>query len=234
MYLNDLSREHSIIHILLLNANGDMYQLDDKFSQDLAAPSDVLNDIPNDDGYFFELINNVTETKKHKKHDGSDDYGGDAALFPTSGGDSNEGGSSEDQHHHHDHGDRRATSATAAAGAAAEKKGYYYSREEGRQRMAAKAAAAKADVSAADTAPTTTSTAAGGLDSFVGGHLRSRRSKRRLNELNRAAAEAVFAADCTKDTAVEGETYGPHIQRRYYQYSLRCLYCYCCAVSLSD
>ncbi len=61
--LSNLSKQHSIVHMLLMNANGDMYQIADKYLQFDAPPSDLLEDIPNDDGYFFELSNNATTQK---------------------------------------------------------------------------------------------------------------------------------------------------------------------------
>jgi hypothetical protein len=162
VYLDDLSQQHSIIHILLLNANGDMYQLDDKYSQYLSAPSDVLEDIPNDDGYFFELINNVTETKKAEKE-------GSAGPSSTNG-----------------------STSTSSSSSTKEKKGYYYDREEARQRIEARKQERE---KSKDKQPRS---AEKNNEAAVGGHLRSRRSQRRLTEM--------YAAATGCDTQVETES----------------------------
>lgn len=51
VFLPSLHKKPALIHLLLMNANGDLYQIAEKFQQENAPPSSVLSDYPVDDDY---------------------------------------------------------------------------------------------------------------------------------------------------------------------------------------
>mmetsp|Transcript_4556 Transcript_4556/g.6234 ORF Transcript_4556/g.6234 Transcript_4556/m.6234 type:complete len:596 (+) Transcript_4556:792-2579(+) len=60
-FLPNLQKQPTLIHLLLMNANGDLYQIADKYDQRKSPPSDVLDEYADDD-YYADDKNN-----KHKK-----------------------------------------------------------------------------------------------------------------------------------------------------------------------
>lgn len=54
VYLPSLHVSPSLIHVLLMNANGDLYQIAEKFAQSSSPSSPIINTLPNDDDYYFE------------------------------------------------------------------------------------------------------------------------------------------------------------------------------------
>lgn len=71
VYLPSLHRRPSLIHILIMNANGDLYQIAEKFDQRKAPPSSLLNDYINDDDETASSTShhkNSTQTKvRHQR-----------------------------------------------------------------------------------------------------------------------------------------------------------------------
>lgn len=57
-YLPTLTRRPSVIHFLLINANGDLYQIAEKFNQKNAPPSEILPD-----DYFKDEIDLMPQMK---------------------------------------------------------------------------------------------------------------------------------------------------------------------------
>eukprot|EP01038_Epipyxis_sp_PR26KG_P009997 gene9997-13449_t len=53
-YLPSLQKSPELIHLLLMNANGDLYQIAEKYEQIESPPSKSLEDFPDDDDYFYE------------------------------------------------------------------------------------------------------------------------------------------------------------------------------------
>eukprot|EP01034_Spumella_vulgaris_P029175 gene29175-36179_t len=87
VYLSSLSKQHSVIHMLLINANGDLYQIADKFNQFDAPASDILEEIPNDDGYFFEINHkNSTFSDSDNKPSTGDRKGGKGQQYDSPSG----------------------------------------------------------------------------------------------------------------------------------------------------